>query len=148
VRVMRHVDGQINEKWLGAMIADVRFRLIENQIGKVAAIEMHALIVFPEIVAIGAIPIEKVRVIVDATAHETEGIIETMIERSMAGGVTQVPFANVGGVVAGVAKNGGDGHFVGRKTRAREFVELIVSFGGWRRAILGHSREPRITTRQ
>src|SRR5436305_12159101 len=99
--VMRHVDGEVDEEWTFAVFGNERLGFFQHEIGKEMARESYPLIVLPEVVPTRTSPVEKMRVVVDAAAHESEGVIETLVERFVTYTGTEVPFADVSSGVTG-----------------------------------------------
>ena len=71
----------------------------------------------PEVVAVRAVPVEKVGVIVDTTSHVSVGIIESLSIRHRFRGVPEVPFPDMPGRIPVRLEEFGQNELRGRQSR-------------------------------
>ena len=113
VRIVRHVQGEVHEQRPIAVCLHEPARLGDHQFGEELPVVVDLLAVAPEVVAIGSVPVEEVRIVVDAPAEKAEGIVEPLLVGGHALGEPQVPLADVRGGVAGGLEHLGQGDLPG-----------------------------------
>src|SRR5690606_4296716 len=80
-----------------------------HQIRKVLAIMKDLLTVAMQIVPVWSVPVEEMRVVVDAATHVPKRIVETLGIGHLLRDVAEMPFTDVPSCVTGGGKNLGDG---------------------------------------
>ena len=93
--IVRPVDGPVDEERLGLVPRDEALALVHHHVPEVFPVPPNFLSLLPKIVPVGAVPIEEVRIVVDAPSHVAERIIEALAVGHGLGRITEVPFPNV-----------------------------------------------------
>lgn len=117
--VVRPVDSPVDEKRgvIFFTVVDDLEHFVDHEVAEVFAVVPDFLAVAPEVVSIGADPVEEVGVVIDAAAHVAEGRVEALAEGHGFGGVSEVPFADVMGGVSVGFEEFGDGELFGGHAR-------------------------------
>ena len=110
---MRCVQREVHEKGLGLVGRNKLRRLGSHQLGEKFSVLKNLFSVAPKVMSVRAVPVKEVRVVVDAAAHVAEGMVEALGIGHGLTRVAEVPFANVGGGVAGFFERLGEGHLRG-----------------------------------
>ena len=113
-RIVRPVDGPVDEERLGLVPRDEALALVHHHVPEVFPVPPDLLALLPEVVPVGSDPVEKMGIVVDASAHMAEGIVEPLTVGHGLGGIAQVPLPNVPGGIAVGLHELGDGRFGGR----------------------------------
>jgi len=134
---VRHVDGPVQKERAVPVVVDEALALLEHQFPEVFAVAEDLTSVAPEVVPVGALPVEEMGVVVDAAAHVSEGIVVALAVGHGLGRIAEVPLADVARDVAGLLHHLGDRHLLGGHSGVT----------GLRGDVARHARPLRIATR-
>ena len=81
IRVVRHVHRKVDEERIGLVVFDELAGLVHHQVGEKFPICVDLLTIAIQVVAVRPLPVEEVRVVVDAATHVTEGMIKALCIR-------------------------------------------------------------------
>ena len=118
IGIVWRVDRVIDEERLRPVFFGECGGLVEHEVGEVAAVFKNLGAVALQVVDVGAAPVEKVRVVVDASAEVAETVIEALSVGTSRGGRAEMPLANLGGGIAGVLEQLGERHLRRPQTHA------------------------------
>lgn len=116
IGVVGIVHGVVDEEGFVLVIFHEGAGFFDHEIGGELTVHVDFFAVAVEVVLVGAGPVKEVGVIVDTSAHVTEGVVEALRVGHGFGGVAEVPFPDVCRGVSGFFHHFGDGDLFGGHT--------------------------------
>ena len=112
VGVVGSIHREVDEEWGFLVLFNEVTGFMYHQIGKKLPVLKDFFAIAVQVMAVWSLPVEEMRVVVNAPAHMPEGVVKSLRVGHVGGNVAEMPFADVCGFVALILEVFGNSHLL------------------------------------